>query len=257
MLPHLESAVLNSVPGLRHAFFTRQGGASEGIFASLNCGLGSADARTAVIENRARAATHLGVAPWQLLTVYQCHSPNCVTVDAPWVEGQAPEADAMVTREPGIALGILAADCAPILLADKSAGVIGAAHAGWKGAIGGVIESTLAAMESLGARRSQIVAAVGPCIGPRSYEVGSEFEARFRAADPGYGSFFGMAARPGHFMFDLPGFVAARVRASGAVLVDPSPGDTYTQDQDFFSYRRATHRGEPDYGRNLSAIVLA
>ncbi|MGE0653947.1 MAG: peptidoglycan editing factor PgeF [Alphaproteobacteria bacterium] len=256
MLPHVTGSLLSAAPGVRHAFFTRRGGASEGIFSSLNCGLGSGDSRAAVIENRARAASHLGLAPWSLLTVYQCHSPTCVTVDGPWPDGQAPEADAMVTRTADLALGILAADCAPVLLADAQAKVIGAAHAGWKGAFSGVIEATVGAMEELGASRARIVAAIGPCIAQASYEVGAEFETRFRERDPALSRFFVPGRREGHRQFDLAGFVASRLADSGIKQVDLAPADTYSNADDYFSFRRATHRGEADYGRNLSAIML-
>lgn len=257
MLPHLSAPELQRARRVRHAFFTRNGGVSEGLFRSLNCGLGSADERAAVVENRARAATHLGIPPWLLLTVYQCHSPRCVTVAGPWPDGLPPEADAMVTATPGVALGILTADCAPVMMADPEAGVIGAAHAGWNGALSGVIEATVAAMETLGAARGRILAAIGPCIAQRSYEVGAEFEARFRAEDARFDRFFASGTRAGHFQFDLPGFVAARLAESGVAHVESPPGDTYAAADDFFSFRRATHRGEPDYGRELSAIVLA
>ncbi len=256
MLPHLSSPSFSAQPRLRHAFFTRKGGASEGIYASLNCGLGSSDDRAHVIENRARAATHLGVPPWALLTVYQNHSPTCVSVTAPWAEGQAPEADALVTATPGIALGILAADCAPVLFTDPQAHIIGAAHAGWKGAFTGVLDATLAAMEALGADRARIIAAIGPCIAQQSYEVGPEFEARFHDTAADTGSFFRPSAKPNHFLFDLPAYVTSRLNDAGVAAVESSPADTYAAPEDFFSFRRATHRGEPDYGRALSAIVL-
>jgi polyphenol oxidase len=254
---HLRAANLSGVGGVAHGFFGREGGVSEGLYSSLNCGYGSSDDAERVRENRALVASRLGVREERLITVYQVHSPTVVTVDAPWVRNEAPQADAMVTKFRGIALGVLAADCAPVLFADAQARVIGSAHAGWKGAIGGVIEATLRAMEALGAERGRIRAAVGPCIGPSSYEVGAEFVSRFVDAAPDNRSFFCPSTREGHAMFDLPGYVEATLRTAGVRDVEPSPACTYEQDDRFFSFRRTTHRREADYGRNLSAIVLA
>lgn len=251
----LKSEALD-LPGIIHGFFGRKGGISTGHFASLNCGPGSGDDRTAVIENRRRVAEALapGVT---LVNVHQVHSAKAVTVTATWEIGQGPEADAMVTNIPGIALGILTADCAPVLLADAEAGVIGAAHAGWKGALEGVLESALNAMERLGAGRRRITAAIGPCISQTNYEVGPEFIARFRDADPANACFFLASDRPGHFHFDLEGYVAARFTAAGITRVAPLSACTYARAADFFSYRRATHAREADYGRQISAISLS
>ena len=250
----LKSGGLNE-SGIVHGFFGRTGGVSQGIYASLNCGPGSGDTREAVLENRARAAKALSAAA-RLVTLYQVHGAEAVTVTAPWEIAANPKADAMVTDRPGIALGILTADCAPILLADATARVIGAAHAGWGGAFGGVADSVVAAMEGLGAQRGRIRAAVGPCIGQTAYEVGPEFEARFRAADPGNSRFFRTGARSGHWQFDLPAYVSHRLARAGVGSIDGLGACTYERDADFFSYRRATHWRESDYGRQLSAIML-
>lgn len=246
---------LSALPGIGHGFFPRTGGVSEGIFASRNCGFGSGDRREAVAENRDRCRRELGPAE-TLLTVYQVHSPNVVTVTESWAPETSPQADAMVTDRPGLALGILTADCAPILFADAEAGVIGAAHAGWKGALGGVADATIAAMRALGAVPERIAAAVGPCIGPDGYEVGPEFRDRFLAEDPDSAGFFhtpGNGARP---HFDLPGYVARRLRRAGLRDVTVTGLDTLAREELFFSYRRTTLRKEPDYGRQISAILL-
>lgn len=247
----LRADALN-VPAIAHGFFGRTGGVSRGIYASLNCGPGSSDDPSNVAENRRRAREALGASA--LNTLYQIHSPNAVTVDAAWSIG--PQADAMVTKTRGIALGILSADCAPVLFADAEAQVIGAAHAGWKGALSGVIEATVAAMEALGARRSRIAAALGPCISQANYEVGEEFHARFVAADATNVRFFAAGARAGHHQFDLEAFVAARLVHAGVANLSRLSTCTYAHEAEFFSFRRATHRGEKDYGRELSAIVL-
>ncbi|MEL6478473.1 MAG: peptidoglycan editing factor PgeF [Pseudomonadota bacterium] len=237
-----------ALEGLRHGFFTREGGVSEGIYASLNGGQGSKDRPEAVAENRRRIAAALEVET--ILSVHQIHSARAVTVSGPWQE--RPQADAMVTRTPGIALAVLAADCAPVLFADRDAGVIGAAHSGWKGAIGGILEATLAAMRELGAER--ISAVVGPCISQRSYEVGPEFFDQFEAEDPDNAAFFAQGAGD-RMQFDLPGYVLARLRAAGAEA-EWTGHCTYADARRFFSYRRATHLGEADYGRLVSAIAL-
>lgn len=247
---------LNDLSGIRHAFFTRQGGVSTGLYASLNCGYGSGDIPEAVAENRARAAARLGVAADRLSGVYQTHSATCVTLEAPIRRGEAPRADAMVTRVPGLALGILSADCAPVLFADARARVIGAAHAGWKGAFGGVLEATLEAMAALGADPRRTVATIGPCIARKSYEVGPEFRARFIEADEANGAFFEPSARPGHAMFDLPGYVGHRLSRAGVAQVAAAGNDTAAEAGLFFSYRRSVLSGEPDYGRGLSAIAI-
>lgn len=248
--------VLSDLPGIRHGFFTRRGGVSTGLYASLNCGYGSGDSPEAVAENRARAAARLGLEGDRLSGVYQVHSAVCVTLDAPIRRGEAPRADAMATRVPGLALGILSADCAPVLFADPGAGVIGAAHAGWKGAFGGVLEATLEAMAALGADPGRTVAAVGPCIARKSYEVGPEFRARLVEADAANETFFDPSARPGHAMFDLPGYVRHRLVRAGVATVAVAAHDTAAEPELFFSYRRSVLTGEPDYGRGLSAIAI-
>lgn len=247
---------LNGLPGIRHGFFTRRGGVSEGIFASLNCGLGSGDDRGRVAENRARAARAFGLPADRLVTVYQIHSPDVVAVTQPWTAENSPRADALVTDRPGIMLGVLAADCAPVLLADPQAKVIGAAHAGWRGAHAGVVDSAVAAMERLGAERRNIVAAVGPCIAQASYEVSDDFLAPFLQQDPANARFFAPGRREGKKQFDLPGYLAQRISRLGLKSVAVSGRDTQAEEEDFFSYRRTTLRGERDYGRLLSAIAL-
>lgn len=246
----------NDLAGVRHGFLTRCGGVSRGIYASLNCGPGSGDDRAAVLENRRRAMAALDAAETPLCTVHQVHSPDAVTVSAPWELGEGPKADAMVTDRPGVALGILTADCAPVLFVDAKAGVVGAAHAGWRGAIGGVLGATVEAMEALGAERSRIAAGVGPCIGRTAYEVGPEFPAPFLEQAADNQDFFQAAARPGHFLFDLRGYIARQLKRLSVGDAHALPCDTYTEEQRFFSYRRACHRGEGDYGRLLSAILL-
>lgn len=246
---------LGALPGVRHAFFTREGGVSQGIYRGLNGGIGSNDDPAHVAENRRRMAQALGVTPANLLTLYQVHSPDVVTVDEPWQAQARPRADAMVTRRAGIALGATAADCGPILFADAQARVIGATHAGWKGALGGVLEATIAAMLPLGARRERIVAAIGPLIRQPSYEVGDEFVARFVAADAGNARFFVPSSRAGHAQFDLGAFIRGRLEAAGIAAIDDTGIDTYS-DENYFSYRRSVHRHEPDYGRHVHAIAL-
>lgn len=250
----VESQTL-ATPGVRHAFFTRGGGVSDGIYASLNCGLGSGDDVARVRENRGRAARALGLPDANLCTVYQMHGIAVAEPDGPW-SAEPPRADAMVTRTPGVALGILTADCAPILLHDAAAGVIGAAHAGWKGALGGVAEATIAAMEALGARRDCIAAAVGPCIAQVSYEVGPDFAAPFLAQHDDNARFFTPAKGDTRPRFDLAGYVLSRLSAAGIGRMEALPIDTYAAADRFYSFRRATHRGETAYGRQLSAIAL-
>ena len=247
---------LASLKGIRHGFFTRKGGVSEGIFASLNCGLGSGDDRGKASENRARAARAFDLEPDRLVTVYQIHSPDVVTVTQPWTAENSPRADALVTDRPGIMLGVLAADCAPVLLADPQAKVIGAAHAGWRGAHGGVVDSAVAAMEKLGARRKNIVAAIGPCIAQASYEVSDDFQTPFLQQDQANARFFAPGKRDGKKQFDLPGYLAHRIGLLGLAQIGVSGRDTQAEENEFFSYRRATLRGERDYGRLLSAIAL-
>jgi YfiH family protein len=251
-LPVLTSPLLD-LPGIRHAFFTRQGGVSEGIYASLNVGAGSKDDPAAVAENRGRAAALLG---GELVTAYQVHSATALAADGPWPAGP-PQADAGVTATPGVVCGALSADCAPILLADPEARVVAAAHAGWKGALTGVAEAAIARMEALGARRARIRAAIGPCIAPASYEVGLEYVRRFTDADPAYARFFTPGAGDDKRQFDLPAFVLMRLRGAGIAACEWIGRDTCAEADLFFSNRRAFRLGEPDYGRLLSAIVLA
>ena len=252
----LRAAALAALAGVRHAFFTRDGGVSEGVYASLNAGIGSSDVPGRVAENRARMAVALGVAPDRLLTAYQIHSPDVVVIDRPWPPHERPRADAIVTATPGIAIGVTTADCGPVLLADGSAGIIAAAHAGWRGAATGVLEATIAAMERCGAERARIVAALGPTIRQPSYEVGPEFVTRFKADDGANERFFQPSPRAGHALFDLAGYIAARLAAAGIRRVQDLGLCTYADPTRFFSYRRATHRKEADYGRHISAIAL-
>jgi polyphenol oxidase len=252
----ITAAAFSALPGIRHGFFTRQGGVSTGIYSSLNCGLGSNDDRALVSNNRNRVAQHLGAIAGQLVTVYQTHSTIALTIDRPFESGSIPKADALVTRTPGLAVAALAADCAPVLFADPNAKVVAAAHAGWRGAVGGILESTITAMEQLGAKRSDIHAAVGPCIHQEHYEVGPEFEAQFVVAAPGNAAFFRVPPAKTRAHFDLPGFVADRLARVAIASVTPSPHCTYADPARFFSFRRTTHRGEPDYGRQISAIVV-
>jgi YfiH family protein len=251
----LSSPLLSAIPGLRHAFFTRNGGVSDDIYASLNGGLGSNDDPAHVRENRRRMADAIGVVPERFLSVHQVHSPDALVATEPWQGPPRPKADAIVTRTEGLAIGITAADCGPILLVDPNARVIGAAHAGWKGALTGIIESTIDAMEKLGAERSRIVAAIGPMIRQASYEVGGEFVERFIEADADHAVFFIPSRRDGHAMFDLTGFIRMRLENAGVLMIDDLGVDTYS-DERFYSYRRSVHRKEPDYGRHVHAIVL-
>lgn len=247
----IRANVLASVP---HGFLGRRGGISQGVCAGLNVGLGTGDERATIHENR-RLAIEAAAPGAQLATVHQVHSATAVPVLEPWPDDSRPHADAMVADRPGLALGILTADCTPVLFADPKAGVVGAAHAGWKGALGGVIEATLDAMEMLGAQRGRVAAAVGPTIARRSYEVDDAFLRRFVAADPEHESFFS-AGQPGHHHFDLEGFVVGRIASAGVATIEALGLDTYSDAERFFSYRRATHRGEPDYGRQISLIAL-
>lgn len=250
--PFVTALPLHGVP---HGFFGRRGGVSAGDLASLNCGLGSGDDPALIAENRRRVAD--AALPGATLTgVYQVHGNRCVIVDANSDPAARPEADALATRMPGLLLGILTADCVPVLFADRAAGVIGAAHAGWKGAIAGVTDATLDAMESLGANRQNISAAIGPCIGRASYEVDDGFVATFLADDPANERFFA-AGKPGHAMFDIAAYVAARLAAAGLTRIAIGGQDTYAEAEDYFSYRRACHKGENSYGRQLSVIGLA
>jgi polyphenol oxidase len=251
-----QAEALAAVPGIRHGFFGRGGGVSIGIYGSLNCGLGSNDDRALVLENRRRVSWALNAPEAPLLTCHQVHSATAVIVDAPWTAESQPRADALVTRTKGLVLGALAADCAPILFADPKAGVIAAAHAGWRGALDGIVEATIAKMQTLGCDVRDIRAAVGPCIGRNAYEVGPEFSANFRATNDRYGTYFHTRSAGGRAHFDLPRFVADQLTAAGCGAVESSHICTYSNPADYFSFRRSTHAGEPDYGRQISAIVL-
>lgn len=242
--------------GIAHGFFGRRGGVSKDIFASLNCGPGSGDHRFCVIENRARIADHFGIGSGALLSLNQIHSPQVIEVREPWAPGARPQADAMVTRQPGLAISILTADCGPVLFADAAAGVIGAAHAGWKGAFGGILEATVDEMIGLGATRANICATLGPTISGETYEVGPEFVERFLARSGTYKVFFAASVRDGHAYFDLPAFVMARLEDLAIGQTQDLGLCTYTLENRFFSYRRTTHRSEEDYGRNISVIKL-
>jgi YfiH family protein len=252
----LEAKTLSALPGIAHGFFGRDGGVSTGLYASLNCGPGSKDDRAAITENRRRTSEAL--APDAMLaSLAQIHSPIVHVVGKGWDAAQHPEGDGMATATPGIALGILTADCAPVLFADAEARVIGAAHAGWKGAIGGVLEATVDAMESLGASRVRIAAAIGPCISQANYEVGFDFRDRFlEQGGLRMRKFFVPSGQEGHYRFNLAAYVAARLAALGLAAVEPMGVCTYPAENGYFSFRRTTHRGEPDYGREVSAILL-
>ena len=250
------ATTLESCDGIRHGFFTRQGGVSTGIYGSLNCGLGSGDDAENVRQNRALVAQTLGVAPNHLLTLYQIHSATAVVVDKAW-EGEAPEADALVTRTPGLAIGALTADCAPVLFCDPEARVIAAAHAGWRGALSGIAEATVAAMEELGASRERMLAVIGPSISQKAYEVGVEYVDRFLAEEPTSSVFFITDASSGEPHFDLSGYVAERLSRARVGTISDLGLCTYCDETRLFSYRRSQHHGEDDYGRQISAIVLA
>ncbi len=253
----LQAASLSALSGIRHAFFTREGGVSQGLYASLNGGLGSQDRAGDVTENRARMATALGVTPDRLLTAFQIHSPDVVIAERSWPPDARPKADAIVSQIPGLAVAVTTADCGPILFADQRARVVGAAHAGWRGALTGVIEATIAAMERCGADRAHIVVALGPMIRQRNYEVGREFVARLQTADRANGRFLLPTTRPDHALFDLAGYIAARLAAAGISRIEDVERCTYAEPELFYSYRRATHRQEADYGRHVNAIALA
>lgn len=252
----LQAALIAALPGIRHAFFTRNGGVSQGVYDSMNGGVRSNDAPEHVAENRARMALALGVSPERFITPYQIHSPDVVVAEQPWTADDRPRADAVVTRVPGLAIGVSTADCGPLLFADSEARVIGAAHAGWRGAFTGVIEATIAAMEKLGASRGNISVALGPTIRQANYEVGPEFVARFVAADIDNTRFFTDAEREGHAMFDLTGYIASRIEQAGIVNFEDLGLCTYAEPERFYSFRRATHQSEPDYGRHINAIAL-
>jgi hypothetical protein len=245
-----------ALPAVRHGFFTRLGGVSEGVFAALNCSIGSGDDPAKVMENRARALDVLGLAPDRLVTGYQVHGRDVAVVTAPWRHEDRPRVDALVTRARGLALGILTADCAPLLFADPSVPIIAAAHAGWRGAVGGVAEAALGALEREGGRRERTVAAIGPCIGGRSYEVGPEFPAPFLAESAENARFFAPGARPGHTLFDLAAYLEAKLRGLGLVRVERIAADTCADAARFFSYRRTCLAGGKQFGHLLSAIAL-
>jgi YfiH family protein len=252
----LQSPELAAIPGVGHAFFTRQGGVSNGIYASLNCGPGSDDDAVKVTANRATAMGWLKLPAAALCTLHQVHGREVITVNSPNLLERRPKADGMVTAAAGLALGILTADCAPVLFADLHRAVIGACHAGWRGALAGVTDATVEAMERLGAHRDAIVAAIGPAIGPTSYEVGPEFPGRFLEQSPANELFFSPSRRPGHIMFDLVGYLRARLGSFGVAHVSAVERDTFAEPEVFFSYRRSMLVGEHDYGRQLSAIAL-
>jgi polyphenol oxidase len=253
----IRAPMLSALAGIGHAFFTRKGGVSDGLYKSLNAGIGSNDAPANVSKNRARMAGAVGVRPDCLLTCYQIHSPEVVTVTKPWPADARPRADALVTSVPGLAIAVSTADCGPVLLADERARVVGAAHAGWRGAFTGVIEATLKAMEQSGAERANIVAALGPMIRQSNYEVGPEFIARFKADDDIHEQFFRPAGRAGHALFDLAGYITARLIRAGVTRIQDVDRCTYADPETYFSYRRSVHRGESDYGRHLNAIALS
>ncbi|MGQ0741380.1 MAG: peptidoglycan editing factor PgeF [Alphaproteobacteria bacterium] len=252
----LRAENLSGQSGTAHAFFGRRGGVSMGVYESLNCALGTRDARENIAENRRRALAALADGPAALLSLYQAHTAQVVTVHEPWTDQTRPRADAMVTKRPGLALGVVTADCASVLLADARAGVIGAAHAGWRGALNGIAEATFAAMVALGARPENIYAAVGPCISQAAYEVGPEFIARFRESNPDNTRYFVPSPREGHWHFDLEDYVATRLAAAELSNIERLSTCTYARAADFFSYRRTTHRQETDFGHQLSAILL-
>ncbi|MEN3931252.1 peptidoglycan editing factor PgeF [Microvirga sp. W0021] len=251
----IEAPELSGLKSVRHAFFTREGGVSSGIYTSLNGGLGSSDTPDNVQENRRRMAECLGVTEPNLVSLYQIHSDKVVVAETPW-GAPRPQADAMVTKVPGIALGISTADCGPVLFVDPHHGVIGAAHAGWKGAIGGILEATIAEMEKLGAERRTITAVLGPCISQKNYEVGSEFRDRFIEKTAENSRYFNRSSKDGYFLFDLKGYIAGRMVVAEIGNFHDLGLCTYADEQRFFSFRRATHRQEPDYGRQISAICL-
>jgi hypothetical protein len=248
---------LAAIGGIAHGFFTRQGGVSGGIYASLNCGPGSNDDAASVHENRARVAEILGAKSSHLLTVFQKHSATAVIVKAPWEAGKTPEADAIVTATPGLAIGVLTADCAPVLFCDGEARVVGAAHAGWRGALSGIVEATVEAMQKLGAKPERIVAVIGPAISQRAYEVGTDYVERFLAEEPASAAFFATDDSSGEPHFDLPAYVDDRLKRAGVGTVSDLGLCTYCDESRLFSYRRSQHHGESDYGRQISAILLA
>lgn len=254
MLDPYVASDLEGLPGIAHGFFTRHGGVSQGIYAGLNCGLGSNDDPAVVGENRARVQGFLGATC--LLSAHQVHSATAIIVDGPWKDAERPKVDAIVTATPGVAVGALSADCAPVLFADPTARVVAAAHAGWRGAVSGIVEAAIAEMEKLGARRRDIRAAVGPTIGPSIYEVGPDFEREVLALDPAAAPRFHLPRPGARVHFDLPGYVADRLRRANVQVADETPPCTFNENPKYFSYRASRARQEPDYGRQISAIVL-
>ncbi len=253
----ITSSELSQIESVKHAFFTRENGVSSGVFQGLNCGYGSGDLTTNIDQNRKIAMAKFGLGQMDLNTIYQIHSPQVVVATERWALDARPKADGVVTNRPGLAIGVMSADCTPVLFADTAAAVVGAAHAGWQGALGGVLGNTVDQMEELGADRSRIKAAVGPCIHQKSYEVGPEYRQTFISQNDTYARYFISSERPEHFLFDLPGFVVDRLGELGLSHVENVSIDTYTHEDQFYSYRRATHRKESDYGRGLSAIVIS
>ena len=253
----IEAENLKALPGIRHGFFTRAGGVSAGIYAGLNCGLGSSDDTANVIENRRRVSAHLGGAHDGVVTLYQEHGVTALAIDKPFARDALPKADAVVTATPGLVIGVLTADCAPVLFADAEARIVAAAHAGWRGAVNGIIGSTIAEMERLGAQRRRIVAAIGPCINQAAYEVGDAFEADVVVRDPANARFFARPAQKAKPHFDLPAYVLHRLTEAGVTNVSNRALCTHASESLFFSYRRTSQRQEPDYGRQISAIVVA
>jgi purine-nucleoside/S-methyl-5'-thioadenosine phosphorylase / adenosine deaminase len=257
MLEPMEALCLARLPGVRHGFFTRAGGSSLGLYAGLNCGPGSSDDPKQVAANRARVADHLGAQHTDVVTLYQVHGATALCVDAPVSKQDRPKADAVVTRTPGLAVGVLTADCAPVLFADPQARVVAAAHAGWRGAVAGILEATIAQMEQQGAERARIRAAIGPAINQDSYEVGPEFEAGLLDGCPDNARFFARANSTARAHFDLPGYVESRLLAANLGKLERLSPCTYENESLFYSFRRSQHRGEADYGRQISAIVVA
>lgn len=251
--PVLDSAIA-SLDNVEHGFFTRHGGVSSGIYQGLNVGLGSDDERQKVVENRNRVAGFFNISPTHLATTYQVHSPDVIIIDKP-IEEPRPKVDAVVTATPGIIASVLTADCGPVLFADANAGIVGAAHAGWKGATGGVLESTVNAMISLGSKPENIIATLGPTISQENYEVGADFAQNLLSLDKSNEQYLALSINPSHFMFDLPSYIVTRLAGTG-VQASWTGHCTYEQEAEFFSYRRTTHRKEPDYGRQISAITL-
>lgn len=252
----LQHPALSQIGAISHGFFTRRGGTSNDTYDSLNCGYGSDDDRDNVTANRARVAMQLGVTPTNLLTAHQIHSPDAAIVNTPFDDDNRPRVDALVTKTPGIAVAVLTADCGPLLFADQKNQVVGAAHAGWKGAVGGVIENTLAQMEDMGAERAHITAILGPTISRPNYEVDDAFKTRFVNLEPEYSGFFSAGQRDGHHQFDLPAFIMSKLTKEGVGTAINLDRCTYGEPDEFFSYRRATHKNEPDYGRQITAIAI-